>query len=78
LQRLEAIRALGGGDLPLTPIPPNRLRAVARYGAAARAQAIAQLAPERRLATRRAFAPAFAVIALDEALERLDRVMTES
>jgi hypothetical protein len=36
LQRLEAIRALGVSDLPLAHLPPNRLRALARYGAAAR------------------------------------------
>lgn len=77
LQRLEAIRALGVGDLPLMHIPPNRLRALARYGASARAQAIAQMAPERRLATLLAFAQAFEVIALDDALDLLDLVITE-
>jgi hypothetical protein len=40
LQRLEAIRGLGVRDLPLEHIPPNRLHALARYGAAARAQAL--------------------------------------
>jgi len=77
LQRLAAIRALEVGDLPFTPIPPNRLRALARYGAAARAQAMAQMAPERRLATLLAFAHAFEVLALDDALDVLDLVMTE-
>ena len=32
-------------------LPPNRLRDLARYGAAARAQAIGRMAPPRRLAT---------------------------
>ena len=58
-------------------LPPNRLRALARYGAAARAQAIAQMAPERRLAPLLAFAHAFAVTALDDAVDLLDLVITE-
>ena len=48
LERVEAIRDLGVGELPLDHLPPNRLRALARYGAAARAQAIARMTPERR------------------------------
>ena len=50
LARLEEIRTLGVGELPLHRVPPNRLRALARYGAAARAQAIARMAAERRSA----------------------------
>jgi hypothetical protein len=69
LQRLEDIRALGIGHLSLSHIPPNRLRALARYGAAARAQAIAQMTPERRTATLLAFAYAFEETAMDDALE---------
>jgi hypothetical protein len=37
LQRLEDIRALGIGQLSLSHLPPHRLRALARYGAAASA-----------------------------------------
>jgi len=59
LHRLEEIRALGVSDLSLEHLPLNRLRAVARYGAAARAQAIARMALERRTATLLAFAQAF-------------------
>jgi TnpA family transposase len=77
LQRLEAIRALGVSDLPLAHLPPNRLRALARYAAAARAQAIAQMTPERRLATLLAFAHRFEYIAMDDALDLLDLVITD-
>jgi TnpA family transposase len=77
LQRFEEIRAIGASELPLDHIPPNRLRALARYGAAARAQAIAQMTPERRLATLVAFAAAFEQTALDDALDLLDLLLTD-
>lgn len=76
-QRLEDIRAIGVSDLPLADIPPNRLRALARYGAAARAQAIAQMTPERRLSTLLAFAYAFEQVAMDDALDLLDLMITD-
>jgi hypothetical protein len=75
--RLDEIRALGVSDLAVDHLPPNRLRDLARYGAAARAQAIARMVPDRRLATLRAFAHAFEVIAMDDTLELLDLIMTD-
>jgi TnpA family transposase len=77
LERLEEIRAIGVSELPLDRVPPNRLWALARYGAAARAQAIARMAPERRLATLLAFAYAFEQTALDDALDLLDQLITD-
>jgi Domain of unknown function (DUF4158) len=77
LQRLEDIRAIGVSALAVDHLPPNRLRDLARYGAAARAQAIARMAPERRLATLLAFAHAFEVIAMDDALDLLDLLLTD-
>ena len=77
LQRLEHIRGIGVSALAVDHLPPNRLRDLARYGAAARAQAIARMAPERRLATLLAFARAFEVIAMDDALDLLDLLMTD-
>ena len=77
LERVEAIRDLGVGALPLDHLPPNRLRALARYGAAARAQAIARMAPERRHATLLAFARAFEAIAMDDTLDLLDLLMSD-
>ena len=77
LQRLEEIRRLGVGDLSLEHLPLNRLRAVARYGAAARAQAIARMAPERRTATLLAFAQAFERTAMDDALDLFDLLVTD-
>jgi TnpA family transposase len=77
LQRLEAIRATGVSGLSFGHLPPNRLRDLARYGAAARAQAIVRMTPERRLATLLAFAHAFEVIAIDDALDLLDLLLTD-
>jgi len=77
LRRLEEIRQLGVGDLALEHLPQHRLRAIARYGAAARAQAIARMAPERRIATLLAFAPAFARTAMDDALDLFDLLVTD-
>ena len=45
--------------------------------AAARAQAIARMPPDRRLATLLAFARAFEAIALDDALDVLDLLITD-
>ena len=58
-------------------IPPSRLRALARHGAAARAQTIARMAPERRVATLLAFARAFEIIAMDDALDLLDFLISQ-
>ena len=77
LQRLEAMRALGVADLSLDHIPPSRLRALARHGAAARAQTIARMAPERRVATLLAFARTFEIIAMDDALDLLDFLISK-
>jgi TnpA family transposase len=77
LQRLEEIRAIGVSTLPLEQIPPNRLQALARYGAAARAQAITRMPLERRLATLVAFTAIFEQIALDDALDLLDLLLTD-
>jgi TnpA family transposase len=77
LQRLDAIRALGVSALSFEHIPPNRLRALARYGAAARAQTIARMAPERRLATLLAFARAFELTAMDDVLDLLDLLLSD-
>ena len=57
LQRLEEIRATGVSHARLSRICPRIASVIlARYAAAARAQAIARMAPERRLATLLAFA----------------------
>jgi hypothetical protein len=49
-ERLAAVRAVGVGDL-CVDVPAGRLRALARYGLAAKAQTLGRLSPERRAAT---------------------------
>ena len=77
LHRLDEIRALGVSDISLDHLPFNRLHALARYAAAARAQAISRMAPERRTATLLAFAHAFERTAMDDALDVFDGLVSD-
>ena len=68
---------LGVGNLSLAGIPPGRTKSLARHAAAARAQAVARMPPERRIATLLAFAREFEIRALDDALDVFDLLITE-
>ena len=72
LERLVEIRSLGVGELSISAIPPARLRALARYAMSARAQALARMPDERRVATLLAFARHLEISAQDDALDLLD------
>ena len=77
LGRLEEIRSLGIGELNLNPIPPSRIKALARYAATTWANLIARMPDDRRIATLVAFAHAFEIRALDDALDLLDLLITD-
>jgi TnpA family transposase len=77
LQRLREIRALGVGKLDLRSIPPGRLKALARFAAAAWAPNIARMPSDRKTATLLAFARHFELAAMDDALDLLDALITE-
>ena len=65
-------------DLSLSHIPPGRLTVLARQKAAAKAQSIARLQRDRRIATLLAFARVYARIAQDEAVDLLNQLTAES
>lgn len=75
LHRLEEVRALGIGHLPLAGIPPARLKTLARYALTSRAGAFDDLRDDRKLATLLAFAYTLTTTAQDDALDVLDIVI---
>jgi TnpA family transposase len=78
LNRLNEIRTISVGELSLASIPQSRTKALARHAAAVRTQAIARMTDERRIATLLAFAREFEIRAMDDALDLLDVLMTDT
>jgi len=72
-ERLAAICAVGVGDITVD-VPVGRLRALARYGLAAKAQTLRRLRSDRRTATLFAALWQLEHDATDDALILLDRV----
>ena len=77
LGRLTEIRSCGVGNLELSRFPPGKVKALARHAAAARGQAIARMPEDRRWATLLAFARAFEITALDDAVDVLDLLLAD-
>ena len=77
LRRYEEIRAVGIGQLQVSRIPPARLHTLARYAATTWAPTIARMPSARRMATLVAFAHTYETVALDDALDLLDMLITE-
>jgi hypothetical protein len=77
LARLDEVRALGVGGIDLAGLPASRVRVLARYASATRAQTIARMAPERRTATLLAFAQILEAEAQDDALDVLDQLLDD-
>lgn len=72
LNRLVEVRALGVNTLDVSAIPPSRLKVLARTAASVRAQAIARMPSERRIATLLAFVHVLEATAIDDAIDLLD------
>jgi sRNA-binding protein len=53
LRRLDQVRAIGAGRLDLSGLPSGRVKVLARYAATARAEALARMPEQRRIACRR-------------------------
>jgi len=77
LNRLTEIRSLEVSDLEMSRVPPGRIKALARYAAAAWAASIARMSAERRIATLVAFAHVFETVAQDDALDLLQQLITQ-
>ncbi|CAO5235068.1 Tn3 family transposase [Frankia sp. AgKG'84/4] len=75
LDRYVEIDGLGAAGWDLSGVPAGRIAALARFANAARAQAVAELADTRRLATLVAFAATMRPAAADEAIEVFDLVV---
>lgn len=77
IHRFEEIRSFGAEEWDITGLPAGRLRILARYAIAARANAIKRMNPERRIATLAAFAKSYIISAQDDILDLLDRFMMD-
>ena len=77
LNRMREVGALGVGSLDLSGIPPGRVSALARVAVSVKAQAIARMPEERRIATLVAFARKLEATAQDDALDLFDRLVSD-
>ena len=77
LGRIDDVRELGTNLSVSSRIPPTRIQALARFAATAKASAVERLPDERRVATLVAFILNLETVALDDALDLLDIVITE-
>ncbi len=75
LARLEELRQLDLGAVPVGTLSAHRLRALASYAVTSKASTLARLAPDRRVATLLACARWLEGTALDDALDVLDLVL---
>ena len=77
LGRIDDVRELGINLSVSSRIPPTRIQALARFAATTKASAVQRLPDERRVATLVAFILNLEAIALDDALDLLDILITE-
>jgi len=77
INRYNNIKALGINRLSFSQIPKNKLIHLARYVTTSWAPAIARMPESRRVAVLAAFAYAYEIKALDDALDLLDMLITE-
>lgn len=76
LDRYLKLRAFGLQKLDFSRVPPVRLKSLARHAGIVSMQKIARMPNDRRIATLVAFVKTFETIALDDALDILDLLIT--
>ena len=72
LERIREVREFGVSAIDISAVPSGRVTALARYAGAARAQALARMGDERRVATLLAFVRRLEITAVDDALDVFD------
>ena len=77
VERYLGLRAFGIHGLDLSRLPPARLKHLARHAGVVSMPKIARMADEQRIAILVAFVKAYEVIALDDALDILDLLITD-
>src|SRR5205807_6814211 len=75
LARLTEVRQLDIGPLDLVNVPASRIKALAQYAVTTKAQNIANLTEQRRMATLVSFTRQLAVTAQDDSLDVLDMLI---
>lgn len=76
IERYRELQAFGLQELDFSPIPPVRLKNLARHAGVISMHKIARMPDEKRIAILLAFVKAFETIALDDALDVLDLLIT--
>lgn len=76
VDRYQELKAFGMHELDFTGIPPVRFKNIARHAGMISMHKIARMPESKRTAILVAFAKAYEIIALDEALDVLDLLIT--
>ena len=77
IDRYQELKELGLQELDFSHIPPVRLKNLARHAGVVSMHKIARMPDDKKIATLVAFVKAFEVIALDDALDVLDLLITD-
>ncbi|OQB75909.1 MAG: Tn3 transposase DDE domain protein [Deltaproteobacteria bacterium ADurb.Bin135] len=77
VERYKDLLAFGMHELDFSSIPPVRLKILARHAGMISMHKIARMPDDKRVAILAAFVKAFETIALDEALDVLDLLITD-
>ena len=77
MERFISLKDFGFRDLDFSRIPPVRLISLARHAGIISKQKIARMPFDKRIVILVAFVKAFEVMALDDAIDILDLLITE-